>query len=274
MAEGRQGNEGGPEHMAAMRSGARRGKTHMRAMLKTSLLAFAILFLLPIGASGLRHAWGDAPTQWWAADRSSAGLLPRASESPQAMIRVFAAPTVSWRGIFASHSWLVLKDENGRYERYDYTAWGTPIRRDGFPPDGKWFGRAPDLVFAADGPAAAAAIPKLRQAIETYAWRNHGDYRAWPGPNSNTFVAAALAAAPELDARLPNTAIGRDYPHDGRWLTWTGRGLRLSLNGYAGLAAGLDGVELNILGAVAGLDFARPALLLPGLGRFGRAMAG
>ncbi|MFC7554960.1 hypothetical protein ACFQU7_26130 [Pseudoroseomonas wenyumeiae] len=33
--------------------------------------------------------------------------------------------------------------------------------------------------------------------------------------------------------------------------------------------AWVEGIEINILGAVAGLDLRRPALKLPGLGRLG-----
>jgi hypothetical protein len=37
-----------------------------------------------------------------------------------------------------------------------------------------------------------------------------------------------------------------------------------------GLTVGwVEGIEVNILGAVAGVDFRRPALKLPGLGRLG-----
>ena len=34
----------------------------------------------------------------------------------------------------------------------------------------------------------------------------YGDYSAWPGPNSNTFVQAALNSVPELKAVLPPSA--------------------------------------------------------------------
>ena len=62
------------------------------------------------------------------ADRSSAGLLPKASEHPDALVRVFAARTVRWRGIFAVHTWIVVKERGAsRYSRYDYTAWGDPF---------------------------------------------------------------------------------------------------------------------------------------------------
>lgn len=245
----------------------------LRRVLKLLLIGFCGLYLLPLAIGiGLWLA-GDAPRDFWSADRSSAGLLPPAEAHAPAVVRVFAARTVRWRGIFAVHSWIVVKEAGAeRYERYDYTAWGEPIRVNGFVPDGRWFGQVPDLVYAADGEAAARLIPALRRAIAAYAPRRLGDYSAWPGPNSNTFVAAVLAAVPGTDAVLPPTAIGKDFPVDGRWIARTpsGTGIRASLGGYAGLTIGwVEGLELNILGAVAGLDVRRPALKLPALGRLG-----
>jgi hypothetical protein len=242
-------------------------------ILKAGLLLFALFYLLPLGISATLYGVRMAGTDWWAADRSSAGLLPPAAGHPGAVVRVFAAPTVRWRGVFAVHCWIVIKPEGARaYSRYDYTAWGEPIRLNGFEPDGRWFGSVPEVVFAADGAAAAAMIPPMQAAIAGYAWRNQGDYRAWPGPNSNTFVAAVLAAVPGIPVALPPNAIGKDYPYDGRWLraTPSGTGVRLSLGGYAGVTLGwVEGVEVNILGAVAGVDLRRPAVKLPGLGRIG-----
>jgi hypothetical protein len=204
-------------------------------MSKALSLAFLLIFLAPLAASAARFALSDAPRDWWSADRSSAGLLKSAAETPQAALRVLSARVVSWRGVFATHSWLLVKEAGApRWTRYDYTAWGAPIRIDGFAPDGRWFGAAPEVVFAADGEAAARAIPKIRAAIAAYPYRKVGDYRVFPGPNSNTFVAAALAAAPELGARLPATAIGRDYPHDGRWLAFTGDGAAVRIGGLFG----------------------------------------
>ena len=53
-------------------------------------------------------------------------------------------------------------------------------------------------------------------------------------------------------------------------MTPSGTGIRLSLRGYAGLTLGwVEGVEINLLGAVAGFDLRRPALKLPGWGRLG-----
>ncbi len=237
------------------------------------LLLFSLLFVAPILVGIVLHARRTRGVAWHLADRSSAGLLPPAALHPEALVRIFAARTVSWRGIVASHCWLVVKPAGAApYRRFDYTAWGTPISVDRFEPDGRWFGAAPELVFAADGEAAAGMLTRIDAAVENYRYPHPGDYRAWPGPNSNTFVAAVMDAVPEMRASLPPTAIGKDFPYDGRWIgrTPSGTGLRLNLGGYLGVTIGwIEGIELNLLGFVAGLDLRRPAVKLPALGRLG-----
>ena len=134
----------------------------------------------------------------------------------------------------------------------------------------------PELVFAADGTNAECMIPLIRHAVRDYPYPNIGDYRAWPGPNSNTFVAAIIAAVPGMRATLPPTAVGKDFPIDCRWvgLTPSGTGIRFNLGGYLGIAVGwVEGFEVNLLCAVAGIDIRRPAIKLPGLGRLGVSSA-
>jgi len=240
------------------------------------LILFLLLVFVPIGLSaGRYYLFGDGRGNWQTADRSSAGLLPPASANPDALIRVFAARTVRWRSIFAVHSWIVVKEKGAStYSRYDYTAWGDPIRSNGFAPDGRWFGAMPETVVAVDGARAEALIPKIRHVVETYKFRAYGDYSAWPGPNSNTFVQAALDAVPELRAVLPPTAVGKDYPYSGRWagITPSRTGAYASLSGYLGMTVGwVEGFEINFFGAVLGIDIRRPALKLPGIGRLGVA---
>jgi hypothetical protein len=246
----------------------------MIAIVKACLLLFVVFYVLPLGVAALLYRMDGTGAGWRTADRSSIGVLPPPERNPGAVVRIFSAKTVRWRGILASHCWIVFKPAGApSYTRYDYTAWSTlPIRMNGFEPDGRWFGQVPRIVFAADGEDAAALLPKIQAAIAGYAWRNPGDYRAWPGPNSNTFVAAVMDAVPEMQVALPPTAIGKDYPYDGRWLrpTSSGTGLRLTFGGYGGLTVGwVEGIEVNILGAVAGVDLRRPAIKLPGLGRLG-----
>jgi hypothetical protein len=241
--------------------------------VRKTVIVFLFLLIAPIGASAVKYLFGDRSVDWQSADRSSAGLLPSPAAHPDALVRVYAARTVRWRGIFAVHSWIVIKARNAPgYTRYDYTAWGEPIRINGFAPDGRWFGDMPATVAAADGETADRMIPKIRTAVEGYQLRSYGDYRAWPGPNSNTFITAILAAVPELHAALPPTAIGKDFPYNGEifGLTPSATGIRVTLGGYLGLTVGwVEGIEINFLGAVFGIDLRRPALKLPGIGRLG-----
>ena len=240
---------------------------------KFAFIPLCVVYAVPIACAVTLHQFNGASVDWWNADRSSVGYLPAPAQHDAAMIRIFAAPTVRWRGVFAVHSWVVVKPRGAAsYTRYDYTAWGEPIRINGFPPDGRWFGREPEIVFAADGPAAEAMLPRIQMAIEGFAWRNRGDYRAWPGPNSNTFIAAIADAVPEAEIVLPPTALGKDYPYDGRWLrpTPSRTGVRFSAAGLLGLTVEwIEGIELNVLGGVVGIDVRRPAIKLPALGRLG-----
>jgi hypothetical protein len=242
--------------------------------LRKAVIIFLLLIFMPLSASAARYYWlGDRRGNWQTADRSSAGLLPTASGHPPAVIRVYAARTVRWRSIFAVHTWIVIKEQGAAgYSRYDYTAWGEPIRSNGFAADARWFGAVPETIVAVDGEEASRLIPKIRYVIENYKFSAYGDYSPWPGPNSNTFVQAALDAVPELKAVLPPTAIGKDYPYDGDWfgLTPSRTGVYATLGGYLGCTIGwVEGFEINFFGAVLGFDIRRPALKLPGIGRLG-----
>jgi hypothetical protein len=92
----------------------------------------------------------------------------------------------------------------------------------------------------------------------------------WPGPNSNSFTAHLAREIPELRLTLPSTAIGKDYLPLGRIVARTpsGTGYQVSMLGILGAAvAGEEGLELNVLGFVFGVDPAHAALKLPGIGR-------
>jgi hypothetical protein len=236
------------------------------------LLAFLILVAMPLGVNGA--VWWSQPhaESWRAADWSSTHTLPDPAIDGDAMVRIYSARTGRWKGIFATHSWIVLKEPGGQYERWDKVGWGSPVRRNGYPPDARWYSNEPRVLWEARGARAEALIPRMRAAIRGYAYANRGDYNVWPGPNSNTFVAAVLAAVPQAQVSLPPTAIGKDFPVNGEWIgpTPSGTGFKVTLGGYAGLTlAWIEGFEINILGAVVGLDFHRPALKLPGIGRVG-----
>src|SRR3989338_10112927 len=51
------------------------------------------------------------------ANRDSAGIAPDPAETPEAVVQVYAARALNWRGIFGVHSWIATKTENAP----DYT---------------------------------------------------------------------------------------------------------------------------------------------------------
>lgn len=233
---------------------------------------FAVIFLVPVLFHAMLWSAKGWPASWRTADWSSAGILPPAEHAQDATVRIYSARVGGWKGIVATHSWIVLKRQGAdRYDRYDVVGWGTPVRKNSQPPDGRWYGNAPELVKAIDGPAAEALIPGIEKVIAAYRWSKRGDYTVWPGPNSNTFVATVLAEVPQIAASLPPTAVGRDYPANGSWFTRTGAGgWRLNAGGYLGLAVGDQmGIEIQILGLVAGIDLLPLGIKIPAFGRFG-----
>jgi hypothetical protein len=236
------------------------------------LLTILALFLLPVVARAALFAVGDAPRSYRDADWSSTGTLPPASQENDARVLVMTGTAGAWKGVFAVHSWIVLKRENAdAWTRYDVVGWGNPLRRNNWPIDGRWYGNAPVTVVDLRGDAATRLIPKIEAAVHDYRYRKSGDYKVWPGPNSNSFVAAVLRAVPELGVQLPSNAVGRDF-RDSFHAGWTdsGTGVELNLWGYAGIKLGwVEGVEFNVLGLVAGFDIRNPAIKLPGYGRIG-----
>ncbi|HZB62741.1 MAG TPA: DUF3750 domain-containing protein [Microvirga sp.] len=246
----------------------------MLAVLARTLLVILGLFLLPLGTHALWWALRDdvAPS-WRAADWSSAQLLPEPTRAPQAIVAIYAARVGRWRGIFAHHTWVVVKEAGAQqYTRFDKVGWGSPVRTNGWAPDGRWFGNAPHPVVVIEGAEAQRLIPQIQQAVAAYPYRTFGAYNAWPGPNSNTFVAHVMRSVPGLYAALPPTALGKDWQplRELVGLTPSRTGVQISLGGYAGLVLGwVEGFEVDFLGLVAGLDFRRPAIKLPGWGRIG-----
>jgi len=244
----------------------------MRPAVRKVLVGILILFLLPLAVHAALYAGKDRPASFRDADWSSVGMLPPADADRDARFLVFTGRTGRWKGIFAVHSWVVFKPENATsWSRYDVVGWGQPLRANGWAPDGRWFGDPPRVLVDVRGPAAAALIPKIKTVIAAYGYSHFGDYRIWPGPNSNTFVASVLRAVPELGVTMPPNAIGRDFrptPYAG--LSDSGTGIEASLWGLAGVKLGwVEGIELNVLGLVAGLDLRHPALKIPGFGRLG-----
>ena len=215
---------------------------------------------------------------WHQARRDPTGLSPNPATTLEAVIQVYAAPAVAWRGIFSVHTWIAVKPSGAsRFTRYEVLGFGVAngapaVRIDRMGPDNYWFGARPQVVLDRRGPAVDAMIEQVRAAVASYPYP--GTYRPWPGPNSNTFLAHIARQVPELAIELPSNAVGKDFlPGAGVFAAApSGSGFQISLYGVAGIMlAAREGLEVNLLGLSFGIDPAGPALKLPALGRVGLA---
>jgi len=244
----------------------------LRAMRLILFLLLA-LFVVPTLATAAWWAALDRPHSWREAQWTSSGILPPPGQIDGPAIFVLAARTGGMKGAVSVHSWIVIRKPGAdSYERYDKVGWGNAIRVNGWAADGSWYSNPPAIVTARTGADAAAILPRVVEAIASYPHAGYGAYRIWPGPNSNSFVAHVLREVPELGAVLPPNAVGRDYAPGlfSARFDKDGRDLHVTLGGLFGFAVGArSGIEVHLLGLVAGIDIARPALKIPALGLVG-----
>lgn len=247
-----------------------------RIIIRYSLVTGVLLLFAAGPAIMFFNGEVDIYRDWRTAERISAGLAPDPISTPEAVVQVYAARAVKWRGIFAVHTWITTKPENAdHFTVHHALGWnegrGLPVvvsRRD--IPDRLWYGNKPVLVKELRGDKAAQAIIAIEQAINNYPYIN--DYTAWPGPNSNTFIAHIGRHVSALKLDLPSTAIGKDFLSNSDFISRTpsGTGFQLSLFGLFGiLISRYEGFEVNLLGLVVGLDPAEGIIKLPGIGRIG-----
>jgi len=236
------------------------------------LLCLVVLIAGPLItiATGKASLRGD----WASATHRSSGLAPDPVAHPEAVVQVYGGRTFGWRGAFAVHTWLAAKPAGAsQYVRYEVIGWYARAGRSAISvsssraPDAEWYGAAPELIRDLRGRDAEVVIAKLDAATASYPYANR--YSAWPGPNSNTFIAHLAREIPELRLAMPATAVGKDYLPFSEAIARvpSGTGYQLSLYGLLGGLVGVEeGLELNVLGLVVGLDFKPPALKLPGIG--------
>ena len=154
-------------------------------IVKPVLLLFVLLFLVPLGIFGPPSTRPrGVGAGWQKADRSSAGLLPSAAQNQDFAGRQCGSlpprRSIHWRGIFATHCWIVFKIHAGgrKLTRVcdDYTAWGEPLRgmnmalsrmAVGSGMSRRWF--SPPTVRA-----AALLVSKMQAAIMNFAFRGRG----------------------------------------------------------------------------------------------------
>lgn len=212
---------------------------------------------------------------WRTASREPAGLAPDPATTREAVIQVYAARAIEWQGKLGVHPWIAVKRTGAdRFTVHELMGYqtrrtGNGVRSTQRAADMHWFGNRPWVLADLRGPGVDAVIDRIEAAVADYP--HAGNYRVWPGPNSNTFVAHVLRAAPELRVDLPALAVGKDYL--GPWFvarTPSGTGAQVNFFGLAGVLVGWEeGVEINLIGLTFGVNPVRLGLKLPGFGNLG-----
>lgn len=236
-------------------------------------------WVLPLGIVFGVVAFGMARysmADWRTASRESAGIAPDPAENSEAIVQVYAARAFSWRGVFGVHTWIAVKPTDAlEFTVYEVIGWrvrhGSPaLAISNRPADGRWFGAVPEIIADVRGDGVDEMIKRIDAAARSYPYMD--DYRVWPGPNSNTFIAHVARQVPALKLDLPPTAIGKDFIPGGDMVAATpsGTGYQFSMFGLLGVMAGVEeGVEINLLGLTFGIDPKDLAVKLPVAGRLG-----
>lgn len=121
-------------------------------LLRTLSLTFLAAFLAPLAMHAAWWLSTDEAVAWSQADWSSAHVLPSPHSKPEALVHIYAARTGRWKGIFAHHSWIVIKDKGaGAYTRFDKVAWGRPVKANNWAPDARWYGHRPSWWVRSKG---------------------------------------------------------------------------------------------------------------------------
>ncbi len=178
-------------------------------MLKYAILLCVVVLIGLIGCN-------LSPSKdWRTASRESARIAPDPATTPEAVLHVYGADAWGWRGWFAIHTWIAAKRTGETaYTVYDVVGWRgyhgqsvLRIARD--VPDRYWYGEKPRILSAHEGQGVDQLIDAVHEAAQAYPWK--ATYKAFPGPNSNTFTAWIAKQVPQLQLNLPFSAIGRGY---------------------------------------------------------------
>lgn len=196
--------------------------------------------------------------------------LPRDEDWIVAVKSARLASASAWYKRFAHHTWIdVKRGDESAWERHECLGETLGIAALELPAiaardDSRFGGATVRVLGVLTGDDARSAIEHLDVRAGEIARLYSDGYRAWPGPNSNTFVAELARGVPELAFVFDPNAVGKDY--DG----WFGAGRTASKTGVRvdtpvlGAAVGLrEGVELHVLQLTLGVSFDPPGLALP-----------
>jgi len=232
-----------------------------------------VLYAVVVTAVTTATSCMSTRSDWRTASHEPVGLAPDPAEVKEAVVQVYGARTFGAKGLFGVHTWVAVKPADAdEWTVYEVVGWrlrwsDSALVVHSRAPDSRWYGSAPELYADRRGPGVDELIERIDKAARAYPYGD--EYRAWPGPNSNTFTAWIARAVPELAVDLPSTAIGKDYLGSSiLGAAPSGSGFQVSLGGVLGLAvSAVDGLEFNVLGLNFGVS--PSGVKLPMVGRVG-----
>jgi hypothetical protein len=237
-------------------------------------IMFYLILLLTLIGPTIVAIFGhvNLTINWSNADRSSAKIATDPKQFRQAVVQFYAARAYGFRGLLAVHTWIAVKPDNAQqYTVYQVVGWNLFYGKDVLSisqdiPDRLWFENKPWLIKDIRGDEATKIIPVIEQVVATYPYKKN--YRIFPGPNSNTFIAYVARNIPSLKLAMPAEAIGTDFLGNSFFSrTPSGTGYQLSIYGLFGLScAKQEGIIISLLGLTYGINPWRFDLILPGIG--------
>lgn len=143
-------------------------------------------------------------------------VAPVAEDHPEAVIQVYGADVWGWRGQFAIHTWVSVKPRGATsYRTFEVIGWRLRRNRSVVSvsvednPAQNWFGSPAILLHDVRGAQAEVMIDAIEAAVAAYPYA--AEYKMWPGPNSNSFVAWIGLQVPQLGLSLPAKALGQSW---------------------------------------------------------------
>jgi hypothetical protein len=142
-------------------------------------------------------------------------LAPEPADHPEPVIQVYGADVWGFRGKFAIHTWIATKGQDEpEYTIHQVIGWRlrrgrSVVARSSGDPARPWYGSPAVLLHEVRGPGSQQLVDRVRAAVAAYPYPD--DYKMWPGPNSNSFMAWVGLEVPELGLELPAKAIGQSW---------------------------------------------------------------
>jgi hypothetical protein len=125
---------------------------------KRRLTLGIILAYVPLALCYLLYSGELGAADWRTASREPVGLAPDPATTPDAVVQVYSARAVSWRGWFGVHTWIAVKPTGAKeFTVHEVIGWrlrraGTVVAASHRAPDSRWYGAKPELLADVRGP--------------------------------------------------------------------------------------------------------------------------